>query len=543
MVESIFKARLVRTMNPAQPVATHVAVRDGSIVEVGGDELLTRWPSARRDDRFMDAVLLPGFVEGHVHADAAGMWLHSYCGSSPRVAPDGRMAAAVTTIDAVVERLSADARSRANGADRTLLGWGFDPMFCERPLTRHDLDRVPTRGSVLVVNASGHIVYANTEALRRCDLLPPSAVHEGVPLASDGLPTGELRGAPVTRPVTTRLGVIETLLGVNEQAVRGFGRMCVRAGVTTATDLASVMTPPVLDALRVVTAEADFPCRLVPAVLVGASTPAQMVERALELRAMSHERLFLGAIKLVIDGSIQGFTARLRSGRYVNGAPNGLWYMAPEALDAVLEAALRAGVQVHAHTNGDQASALVLDRLAHALGKQPAPEHRTMLQHAQLMDEALLREAARLGAGVNLFVNHIYHWGDEHATLTVGEAMAERMDACGTAERVGVPWSMHSDEPVTPMAPLFSAWCAVNRLTRTGRVLGRGECVSTEAAVRAITLGGAWTLKLDHRLGSIRPGRYADFAVLEDDPLAVPPQALKDIGIRGSVLSGRFQAA
>jgi predicted amidohydrolase YtcJ len=253
--------------------------------------------------------------------------------------------------------------------------------------------------------------------------------------------------------------------------------------------------------------------------------------------------LFLGAIKLVIDGSIQGFTARLRSGRYVNGAPNGLWYMAPEALDAVLEAALRAGVQVHAHTNGDQASALVLDRLAHALGKQPAPEHRTMLQHAQLMDEALLREAARLGAGVNLFVNHIYHWGDEHATLTVGEAMAERMDACGTAERVGVPWSMHSDEPVTPMAPLFSAWCAVNRLTRTGRVLGRGECVSTEAAVRAITLGGAWTLKLDHRLGSIRPGRYADFAVLEDDPLAVPPQALKDIGIRGTVLSGRFQAA
>jgi predicted amidohydrolase YtcJ len=99
--------------------------------------------------------------------------------------------------------------------------------------------------------------------------------------------------------------------------------------------------------------------------------------------------------------------------------------------------------------------------------------------------------------------------------------------------------AIHSDAPVTPLGPLFSAWCAVNRVTPSGRVLGENERISVPQAMHAITLGAAWTLKLDHEIGSIECGKRADFCVLEDDPFSVDVMALKDVPVWGTVLSGR----
>ena len=117
------------------------------------------------------------------------------------------------------------------------------------------------------------------------------------------------------------------------------------------------------------------------------------------------------------------------------------------------------------------------------------------------------------------------------------------MDATGTALRTGVPFAIHSDAPITPIGPLFTAWCAVNRRSSSGQILGREEAISVVEALHAITLGAAYTLKLDHEVGSIEVGKRADFAILEDDPLTVSPEALKDIPVWGTVLGGRvFQS-
>ena len=97
---------------------------------------------------------------------------------------------------------------------------------------------------------------------------------------------------------------------------------------------------------------------------------------------------------------------------------------------------------------------------------------------------------------------------------------------------------------VTPLGPLFTAWCAVNRKTASGRTLGEQEKISVADALRTITLGAAYTLRLDAEVGSIEVGKKADFAVLEDDPLAVPPEELKDVRVWGVVQGGRvFDAA
>ena len=177
--------------------------------------------------------------------------------------------------------------------------------------------------------------------------------------------------------------------------------------------------------------------------------------------------------------------------------------------------------------------------LEQALTDLPRADHRHTLQHCQMADAAQFRRMATLGVCVNLFANHLYYWGDAHAAQTIGPDRARRMDACGSALAHGVAMAMHSDAPITPMAPLFTAWCAVNRITSSGVVLGEHERITVPQALQAITLGAAYTLRMDHLVGSIEVGKYADFCVLDDDPTAVEPMRLKDIAVAGTVLGGQ----
>ena len=113
------------------------------------------------------------------------------------------------------------------------------------------------------------------------------------------------------------------------------------------------------------------------------------------------------------------------------------------------------------------------------------------------------------------------------------------LDACRSALDAGVPLAIHSDAPITPLAPLFTAWCAVQRLTASGQVLGLHQRITVPEALHAITLGAAITLKLDGEIGSIECGKRADFCVLDDDPTTIDPMHLKDLRPWGTVQGGR----
>ena len=541
MSTTIFSARKILTMNPSRPQATHVAVRDGRILAVGSLDELKGWGPHELDDRFADKVIMPGFVEAHAHLMAGGMWRYTYCGYFDLRDPDGRVWPGCQSLDAVVQQLSEAARRQPDGP---VLGWGFDPIyFGASRVNRADLDRVSTTRAVGMLHASGHILNVNSVALQASNYLRTGMDHPGIPLGSDSLPTGELKGPDAMMPAFAAVGLDRSFLSGDEFGVRAFAKLAVRAGVTTSTDLAATLLEAELTSLLRITAEDDYPLRLVPLLRLLGGTPAQTVVRAVELGKQSTERLRLGRIKVVADGSIQGFSARMRWPGYYNGAPNGLWYTAPETIKECYTLALQHGVQVHTHTNGDEATELALDCLAGALSAVPTRDHRFNLQHCQLADAAQFRRMKALDMCVNLFANHHFYWGDQHYNTTVGPERAERMNACATAQRSGVPFTIHSDAPVTPLGPLFTAWCAVNRLTASGRVLGENERISVADALQAITLGAAYTLRLDHEIGSIESGKRADFCVLEDDPLAVDPTALKDVRVWGTVQGGRvFQA-
>ena len=154
-------------------------------------------------------------------------------------------------------------------------------------------------------------------------------------------------------PAFGAVGLDRSFLSGDEFGIRAFAKLAVRAGVTTATDLAASLLGGELANLLRITGEADYPLRLVPLLRLIGMTPAQAVERAVALNGRSTERLRLGRIKVVADSSIQGFSARMRWPGYFNGAPNGLWYTAPETIRECYTLALQHGVQVHTHTNGD----------------------------------------------------------------------------------------------------------------------------------------------------------------------------------------------
>jgi len=537
----VFVAKRVITMNPAQPFATHVAVRDGRILAVGGADEVADLGPIELDSRFQDSVILPGFVEGHSHLFEGAVWRDPYVGFFDRRAPDGSVVKGLKSIEAVVARLREVA---VEGGDAAITAWGFDPIyFGGRRMNLADLDAVSRERPVVITHASIHIMNVNSRAMELAGLDQATDL-DGLVRGLQGELTGELLGPEAMGHIRRRVVADAFSRKLDGDAMRRFGDIARMAGVTTATDLVSDMSDEIVATYRSVSADPDFPLRLAPALAARFFGLDEGVARWRALRRESTDTLHFGLVKLVVDGSIQGFTARLRWPGYHNGAPNGLWYVAPSELGGIIEAYHRAGALLHIHTNGDEASEVAVEMLERALGAHPRPDHRHTLQHCQMPDPALFRRIKALGLCCNLFANHIYYWGEAHVAQTMGLARAMRMDACGTALRMGIPFAIHSDAPVTPLAPLFTAWCAVMRQTAAGRVLGEGERIPVGEALRAITLGAAYTLKLDHLVGSVEVGKFADFAVLADDPLLVEPATLKDIAVLATVRGGAvFPAA
>jgi len=536
----VYAARKIITMDPNRPEASHVAVRDGRVLAVGGRDCADAWGEVRHDDRYAGAVLLPGFVEGHAHLMAGAMWRFAYVGYHDRTDPDGGFWKGMRDVEAVTAGLKAAHERLPEG--EPLVAWGFDPIFLptER-LHRKHIDAVTGDRPAMVMHSNFHLLTANSAALALAGYDKGTNV-EGVLTDADG-PTGELQEMAAMFPVMRRLGADFRTLGRTDAALRDYGRACLREGVTTATDLFSTITLDEVPRIRAVVDAEDHPIRLVPALGGMGAPAAEIRDTALALAKLSSDRLRLGAVKLMTDGSIQGYTARVKWPGYVTGHPNGIWNTAPEQIFELCDVLHSAGIQMHVHVNGDEASEVTIDAMEAAIAKRPGHDHRHVLQHGQMIGADQFRRMAALGLCANLFANHIWHFGDQHARLTIGEDRACRMDACRAALDAGVTLAIHSDAPVTPMGPLTVAWCAATRLTESGRVLGEAQRISVPEALHAVTLGAAATLKLDAEVGSIECGKRADFAVLAEDPLAVPAEALRDVPVLGTVQGGRHFAA
>lgn len=533
---TVFQAKKILTMDHNRPIATHVAVRDGVIVGVGGSDCGDGWGAIKHDDRFADHVMLPGLIEAHAHVSAGGIWRFVYCGHYQRTDPDGTDWHGVTDKDALIARLRDIASKTPEG--EPVVGWGFDPNFIAGPrLDRDHLDQVSTAHMVAILHSNGHLMTANSLTLQRAGLNRDTNI-EGVQRRGDGEPNGELHEFAAMEPVKNAVNLSYDALG-DADGVVAYGKIAQGCGVTTVADLLSGLHDDEVAMLERVTANQTFPARYVPIMNAMVDAPEREAARAVALRSRSTDKLHLGRAKLFTDGSIQGGTAMLNPPGYFAMEDHAICNMEVNHFRAAVQELHRAGVKTHIHTNGDTASALAIDAIADAMLETPNPDLRHTLEHVQLAGLDQFKRMRVLGVTVNLFANHLYYFGDVHWAKTVGPDRAERMNACADAWSIwNGDFAIHSDAPVTPMSPLTTAWCAVNRMTEQGRILGHSQQITIAQALHCITLGAAYVLKMDEQVGSIQCGKRADFCVLDRDPTEVDPMELKDVRPLATVLGG-----
>jgi predicted amidohydrolase YtcJ len=543
---TVFSAAEIVTMDPRRPSATHVAVCDGRILGVGPLEELEVWGPYALDERFSSHVLVPGMIEAHAHLLEGALWQFPYVGFFPRRGPDGVTYGGLNTIEALIEHLQI-LDAEISDPDQPLFCWGFDPIyFPGHRLCATDLDQVSATRQIVLYHANIHLATVNTATLMAGEITADTET-EGVVKGPDGQPNGELQEvpammlAPAMRPALRKLR--------DDQSYWNLGRLAVNNGITTMTDLAAqaIFNRGAAEASARIVNDPEFPLRLVPYCVpaFGPTAPddAAIISRVKELQATNTDKLIYGGIKLIGDGSIQGYTAVMNWPGYINGAPQGLWQVPPDRLFEMVRNYHAAGINMHLHANGDATIDAVIDAVDHALRDHAWLNHRHTLQHSQITTPAHYRKMARLGMCANLFTNHLWYWGDQHYTSTLGPDRTHNMETCATAAREGIRFSIHSDAPVTPLNQLHTMWCATNRTTPTGRTLGPNETITAYQALAAVTIDAAYQLHLDHTIGSIETGKHADFTVLTTNPLTCDPHHIRDIGIWGTVLAGTPQPA
>lgn len=533
------------TLDPGTPVAQAVAVMDGKILGVGTLDEVRGWVTDQEveiDRRYQDAVIVPGFIEAHMHPQITGiLWQGVYVGRFDRTAPDGTPTKGMETKQAVLDRIK-EAAAKLPADGRWLIGWGYQPEFYgNSPLTRADLDPISNGHPIFVENLSMHIYYANSKAFEIAGIGDNTNV-VGI-VKKDGKPTGEIEEVEAALTFVAKLPPLDekTMLKATWDA----GKLAHRVGVTTFADLSFGAIPGAYKAYQAVASDPSFPVRIVLNPLIEVFQKGPVAEKGgLDYLAEMHkhdtDRISIGGVKFVVDGSIQGYTGLFQWPYYYKTFKNGVANTSQDDLNKWVFEVHKRGYQAVIHANADLATEMALIALAAAQRQAPQLTTRHRIEHNQYATQSQLAEMKQLGVATNLFTNHIFFWGDLHYSTFVGPDRAEDMDPAGSAQRLGIPFSLHSDASVTPVNPLFSMWTATARKTMSGRVLGEKERISVPQALHAVTLGAAYLLGQDDKKGSIKSGKLADFTVLDRNPLDVgTPDELKAIKVLGTVMGGK----
>ncbi len=540
----LLRARHIRTMDPERPVVEAVAIQSGRIVALGPfdrlvDELGDRIDEI--DESFRDHVLLPGFIDPHIHPVLAASILPMEIVSAMSwTTPRGRTEPVVGQ-DAFAARLRAlDAElSEAGDADGWLMVWGYHAPY-HGALSRRELDAVSTKRPIFVWQRSVHEMFFNTRALEELEMVRadwdahPQADWEDGHLFEAG--TLEL-GQPMTAVLASPGRYLGGLSMMSEVLHRG--------GLTTVGEQGHPQVDALLEyatlAWEMHGDETPYRFVLVPNaafLMRREGSAAAAVEAAEALLTRGNDQIeTIRHAKYYADGAIFSQLMQM-SEPYIDGH-HGEWMMPPEDQSALFDAFWRAGWNIHIHVNGDAGLDVVLDHIEAARQTHPRPDGRIVLEHYGYAREDQHDRVKALGVEVSNNAYYVHELAPIYAEFGLGPERARDISPLGGLVRAGVPFSFHSDFPMAPAQPLTLVWAAVNRIGSDGQVWGEDQRVDLDLALRAVTLEAARSLGLQDEIGSVAVGKRADFTVLDQDPAEVAPQAIKDIGVWGVVLGGR----
>lgn len=542
--DKIFFGGDIVTMNRAGLFAEAVAIDEGRIIGVGRlseIEALAGEGTERVD--LGGRTMLPGFIDPHGHFLRAGTAAVYDVDLNPP--PIG----GVTDIDELVARLTKWAEANPN--EPIIVGSSYDDTLLaeKRHPTSADLDRISTDRPVVITHISQHIRVGNAKALELAGITADTPNPDGGRIVKDettGVPTGVMEGGSAGAMLVN----LRSPLTEEQQiaSIRAASEMWTAAGFTTATDQFATAEP--VDLYKKALESGDLFIRLeywprTADIEVARKFPA--VSSGTDI-TNGRNMIVQGPMKLVIDGSPQGYTAQF-SQPYTTQRPHddgdfkGFSYWDDQdAFFGYVELLHRDGWQMTTHANGDAGIQTAIDAYGAAQRAFPRHDARHTLQHAQFTRPDQLDQMKALDISPSFFIGHTFYWGDRHRDIFFGKHRAEQISPLKGAVDRGLMFTTHNDSNVTPIDAIQMLWSAANRMTTAGEILGEGQRIDPLQALEAITTNAAWQYFQEDLKGSIEPGKLADFVILSDNPLSVghlDPMKIKDIKVMETIVGGQ----
>jgi hypothetical protein len=523
-MELIIQDALVITMAPGAEPARALLVRDGRLAATGtADQVRAAAGPGARVVRLDGATVVPGLIDAHCHVADVG-YLASAADCSQPAAPD---------IAAIRARLAEARGSTPDGAWVTGGGYLEYKLAEGRHPTRADLDlAVPDRPAVLY-HTSLHVCVLNTAALAEAGLDDRQPDPPGGAFGRDR--EGRLDGVVYEGPMfalfegNMHRDLAAMNAGARSRFVQGAAGRLAALGLTAACD--ADMRRDTLTAF----ADADADGRL--GLRVYGLVVHDQVDwlRGAGLQGRHSARLASQAVKIWADGGMSSRTAAIGGSYPVPPYGSGILYFERDELTEMVRRLDGLGFQVAIHAQGDRAIETVLDAYAAVAGPGGNPR-RHRIEHGGAMYPPLAARAAALGIVVASQPGFLSLLGDGFA-----DAFGDRSDqlyAFASWRRSGITVAGSSDAPVITADPLVGLRDAILRRTGQGRVLGPAERLSAGDALALYTTQAAFASHREAEIGSLEPGKLADFVVLDANPLGTQPERITDIRVLATVLDG-----
>jgi hypothetical protein len=520
-------------MNDAQLNAEALAVKDGKILAVGSRAEIDKLHKGK-STRLVDLdgkTMMPGFIDGHAHVGGFGS---QAVGANLLAEPDGT----ANTIDDLVAKLQAFAKSPDVERTGWIFGLGYDDSLLGRHPTREDLDKVSPTIPVIAVHISAHMSAMNSAGLKAVGIGPDSEDPPGgvIRREADGkTPNGvleELASIPymVKAINPTKAADQDFFLAKGIELAKSYG-------YTTATE--GRLLGPQDAAMRGAASRG-----LMDIDVIGWAdyTVKSDLDTGLSPDYSNHYRL--GGLKINLDGSPQGRTAWSTKAYLIPPDGQKAGYKGYPAIEdtakvqALLDEAYTKGWPVKVHANGDAAIDQLFAALRPVVAKHGVKPGQTILIHGQFLRSDQVQDLKSLGIFPSMFPMHTFYWGDWYKQI-IGPERAAKISPMRSILNTGLHATSHTDAPVALPNLMQVVWATVNRISRSGEIIGADERVTPLEAMKMITLWGAEQFGEDKTKGSLAPGKLADMVVLSDNPLTIEPTKINAIVVLETIKEGK----
>lgn len=494
-------------------------------------------------------TLLPGLIEPHVHIVPTAM-MTAWIDLSPFNGQDLLTEYDLTTVGTAING------NLPTKSGYVILGRGLDPSLMPfipnskgvnelQTIDNTVLDGINADIPMMLLSASMHTLYLNTKALtyvydHSVDLHLQYKSAADYISATNGQLQESLEMTPALKVIKEQ--VMEMAQGIDSYLTELF-QLANSRGVTFMYDAGlnsnfeKLLTTYLGSNQELVRTGGAYLCSdQTDANSLGAYTPPS-----------TYTPVYYGHVKVVSDGSNQGLTGYQSVAYLCDPADNiGIFNFPqsgipattiPPNYDKLINTVVAGkGWPLMVHANGDQAVSFAINAYQSALAQYRGPELRNRIEHCSLLTSSQITQMLQMGVSPSFLIGHVGYWGYAFSKVIFGEEKAQMLDLCGSTLAVGMRITLHSDNEVSPLGPLRMMEQSITRIMEKYResneVLNKAECITPEQALVAVTYDAAWQCYADQWAGSLDAGFFADFVILEQDPLLMKTQSSQFMKMR-----------